>query len=87
MRQVNIHQAKTHLSQLLEDVARGEEIVIAKAGKPIARLVAVTTPSQPRQRGLLKGRITIATDFDAPLPEEISDAPPARHPYSALVAS
>ena len=71
MRQVNIHQAKTHLSQLLEDVARGEEIVIAKAGKPIARLVAVTTPSQPRQRGLLKGRITIAADFDTPLPEEI----------------
>lgn len=71
MRQVNIHQAKTHLSQLLEDVARGEEIVIAKAGKPIARLVAVTTPSQHRQRGLLKGRITIAADFDAPLPEEI----------------
>ena len=71
MRQVNIHQAKTHLSQLLEDVARGEEIVIAKAGKPIARLVAVTTTSQPRQRGLLKGRITIAADFDAPLPEEI----------------
>ncbi|HEY4035543.1 MAG TPA: type II toxin-antitoxin system Phd/YefM family antitoxin [Ktedonobacteraceae bacterium] len=71
MRQVNIHQAKTHLSQLLEDVARGEEIVIAKAGKPIARLVAVTATSQPRQRGLLKGRITIATNFDAPLPEEI----------------
>ena len=71
MRQVNIHQAKTHLSQLLEDVARGEEIVIAKAGKPIARLVAVTTPSLPRQHGLLKGRITIAADFDAPLPEEI----------------
>jgi prevent-host-death family protein len=71
MRQVNIHQAKTHLSQLLEDVARGEEIVIAKAGKPIARLVTITTTSQPRQRGRLKGRITIAADFDAPLPEEI----------------
>jgi len=71
MRQVNIHQAKTHLSQLLEDVARGEEIVIAKAGKPIARLVAITVASQSRHRGLLKGRITIATDFDAPLPEEI----------------
>jgi prevent-host-death family protein len=71
MRQVNIHQAKTHLSQLLEDVARGEEIVIAKAGKPIARLVAVAATSQPRHRGLLKGRIIIATDFDAPLPEEI----------------
>lgn len=71
MRQVNIHQAKTHLSQLLEDVARGEEIVIAKAGKPIARLVAAATINQPRHRGLLKGKIIIAPDFDAPLPEEI----------------
>ena len=71
MRQVNIHQAKTHLSQLLEEVARGEEIVIAKAGKPIARLVAITPTSQPRRRGLLKGRIIIADDFGAPLPEEI----------------
>lgn len=71
MRQVNIHQAKTHLSQLLEDVVRGEEIVIAKAGKPIARLIAVAATSQSRHRGLLKGRIIIAADFDAPLSEEI----------------
>ena len=71
MRQVNIHQAKTQLSQLLEDVARGDEIVIAKAGKPIARLVAIAATNQPRPRGLLKGRIAIAADFDAPLPAEI----------------
>jgi prevent-host-death family protein len=71
MRQVNIHQAKTHLSQLLEDVIQGEEIIIAKAGKPIARLVAITATSQLRHRGLLKGRIIITDDFDAPLPEEI----------------
>ena len=71
MRQVNIHQAKTQLSQLLEDVARGEEIVIAKAGKPIARLVAIAATNQPRRRGSLKGRIAIAADFDAPLPEEV----------------
>ena len=71
MRQVKIHQAKTHLSQLLEDVARGDEIVIAKAGKPIARLVAIAATNQPRPRGLLKGRIAIAADFDAPLPAEI----------------
>jgi prevent-host-death family protein len=71
MRQVNIHQAKTQLSQLLEDVARGDEIVIAKAGKPIARLVAIAATNQPRRRGLLKGRIVIAADFDAPLPEEV----------------
>ena len=71
MRQVNIHQAKTQLSQLLEDVARGDEIVIAKAGKPIARLVAIAATNQPRRRGLLKGRIAIAADFDAPLPAEV----------------
>lgn len=71
MRQVNIHQAKTQLSQLLEDVARGDEIVIAKAGKPMARLVAIADTSQPRRRGLLKGRIVIAADFDAPLPAEV----------------
>ena len=74
MRQVNIHQAKTQLSQLLEDVARGDEIVIAKAGKPIARLVAITDTNQPRRRGLLKGRIVVATDFDAPLPAEVLDS-------------
>jgi prevent-host-death family protein len=71
MRQVNIHQAKTQFSQLLEDVARGEEIVIARAGKPIARLVAIADTNQPRRRGLLKGRIVMAADFDAPLPAEV----------------
>jgi prevent-host-death family protein len=71
MRQVNIHQAKTQLSQLLEDVAQGDEIVIAKAGKPMARLVAIADTNQPRRRGLLKGRIVIAADFDAPLPAEV----------------
>jgi len=71
MRQVNIHQAKTQLSQLLEDVARGDEIVIAKAGKPIARLVAIEATNQPRRRGLLKGQIVMAADFDAPLPAEV----------------
>jgi prevent-host-death family protein len=67
---VNIHEAKTHLSRLLERVAAGEEIVIAKAGKPIARLSPVTT-SGKRVLGLDKGRVFIADDFDAPLPEEI----------------
>jgi prevent-host-death family protein len=71
MRQINIHEAKTHLSQLVEDAARGDEIVIAKAGKPMARLVAMPVGRQPRRRGLLKGRISIAADFDAPLPEEV----------------
>jgi prevent-host-death family protein len=73
MRQINIHKAKTHLSQLVEDAARGEEIVIAKAGKPTARLVGMATAQQPRRRGLLKERITIAAEFDAPLPDHILD--------------
>lgn len=71
MRQVNIHEAKTHLSQLVEDAARGNEIIIAKAGRPVARLVAVHDDMTPRPRGLLKGKIWMADDFDAPLPQEI----------------
>jgi prevent-host-death family protein len=66
---VNIHEAKTHLSRLLERVSRGEEIVIAKAGKPIARLVAADRPS--RRLGMDAGRVIVADDFDAPLPEDI----------------
>ena len=70
MKQVNLHAAKTHLSRLVDQAAAGEEIVIAKAGKPMARLVAV----RPRKRtgfGCLKGRMTIARDFDAPLPDDL----------------
>ena len=74
MRIVNIHTAKTHLSRLLEEVAAGEEIVIAKAGKPVARLLPYAPKREPRQPGLLKGRIWIADDFDEPLPEEIMAA-------------
>lgn len=71
MRKINIHEAKTHLSQLVEDAARGDEIIIAKAGKPIARLVGIDADTTPRPRGLLKGKIGIADEFDAPLPDEI----------------
>ena len=71
MTQVNIHQAKTHLSRLLARVAAGEEIVIAKAGKPIARLVPVEGPAQDRVAGGDEGQVWIADDFDAPLPEEV----------------
>jgi prevent-host-death family protein len=74
MRQINIHEAKTHLSQLVEDAARGEEIVIAKAGKPVARLVGMDSIQTPRRPGLLKGKIWIAGDFDAPLPEDVLEA-------------
>jgi prevent-host-death family protein len=68
---VNIHQAKTHLSRLVERAAAGEEIVIAKSGKPIARLVPFTDDRSPRLPGSMRGRIRVAEDFDAPLPPEI----------------
>ncbi len=71
--QVNIYEAKTKLSSLVERAAKGEEIVIAKAGKPMARLVAlVPEPQSARKPGRnLLGITYIAKDFDAPLPEEV----------------
>lgn len=80
MQQVNIHEAKTQLSKLVEIASHGEEIIIAKAGKPIARLVALEKPaSKKRKPGGLKGKIWIAEDFDAPMTEaelaEWYDAP------------
>lgn len=68
---INVHEAKTHLSRLLDRVAAGEEIVIAKAGKPIAKLTAVKA-AEPRRPGLVKGRVTDA--FFEPLPPEELDA-------------
>jgi prevent-host-death family protein len=65
---VNIHAAKTHLSRLVERVEAGEEITIARAGRPVARLVPVQQ-RRPRRPGLWKGRVIISPDFDAPLPE------------------
>lgn len=61
---VNIHEAKTHLSRLLDRVAAGEEIIIGKAGRPVARLVPYTGPREPRRPGALKGRVWMADDFD-----------------------
>ncbi|MDQ3781506.1 MAG: type II toxin-antitoxin system Phd/YefM family antitoxin [Actinomycetota bacterium] len=72
MRVVNVQEAKTHLSRLLERVAAGEEVVLARAGTPVARLVPFAT--EPRRPGSGKGRITISDDFDAPLPDELLDA-------------
>ncbi|MCA9450426.1 MAG: type II toxin-antitoxin system Phd/YefM family antitoxin [Candidatus Omnitrophica bacterium] len=69
----NIHEAKTHLSKLIERVGQGEEIVIGKAGKPVARLVPYTQETGPRKLGLWKGRVWIADDFDD-LPEDIAEA-------------
>ena len=70
---VNIHAAKTHFSRLVERAAEGEEIIIARAGKPVARLMPLAA-SKVRGRGMLRGRISIASDFDAPLPRKILDA-------------
>ncbi|MGD8648749.1 MAG: type II toxin-antitoxin system Phd/YefM family antitoxin [Desulfobacterales bacterium] len=68
---VNIHEAKTHLSRLLERVVAGEEIIISKAGKPMAKLTPISKPQMDRVPGLDKGVIQIPDDFDAPLPEDI----------------
>ena len=65
----NVHEAKTHLSKLLDRVAQGEEVIIAKSGRPVAKLVRVAV--EPRRPGRLKGRIRVSADFDEPLPEEI----------------
>lgn len=68
---VNIHEAKTHLSRLVDRAAAGEEIVIARAGKPMARLVAYVPPAKERRLGLWKGKVWIAPDFDE-VDEEIA---------------
>jgi prevent-host-death family protein len=68
----NVHDAKTHFSRLLDRVAQGEEIIIAKSGRPVAKLVRMA--AEPRKPGRLKGRIRIAPDFDEPLPGEILSA-------------
>ena len=71
---LNIHQAKTHLSRLVDRAAAGEEIIIARAGKPVARLGPLAANQKRRRPGLLKGKIKIAKDFDAPLPRELVEA-------------
>lgn len=70
----NIHDAKTHLSKLIEQVESGEDIVIARAGVPVARLVRVTMPTSERPLGTEVGQLIIADDFDAPLPDELREA-------------
>jgi prevent-host-death family protein len=68
---VNLYEAKTRLSELVERAARGEEVVIAKAGQPRARLVPLARPQPPRKPGAWKGRVTMAPDFHAPLPDDV----------------
>jgi prevent-host-death family protein len=71
---INVHAAKTHLSELLARVEAGEEIVLGRAGRPIARLVPYRQSLAPRRFGGWRGRVWISDDFDAPLPEEIDKA-------------
>ncbi len=67
---VNVYEAKTRLSSLLASVEAGEDVVIARAGRPVARLVAIVAPSGKRPgRGSARGQITMSSDFDAPLPD------------------
>jgi prevent-host-death family protein len=68
---VNVHEAKTHLSRLLERVERGEEIVVARAGKPVARLVPVEPVPRRRPIGKYRGEIWVSEDFDEPLPWQV----------------
>ena len=71
MPQVNIHQAKTHLSRLVEKAAQGEEIVIAKSGKPRAKLVPLEDARAQRRAGRGRGKWRLRGDFDAPLPPDL----------------
>ncbi len=71
---VNLYEAKTNLSRLVERAAAGEEIIIAKAGKPMAKLVSATKPTRRRKPGGWKGRVVIRKDFDAPLPPALRAA-------------
>jgi prevent-host-death family protein len=75
MKAINLHAAKTHLSRLVEAAAAGEEVIIAKAGKPMARLVALEKPAFGRALGALKGRIHASDDFDDPLPPDLLNGP------------
>ena len=71
IREVNVHEAKTHLSRLLADVERGAEVIIARSGKPVARLVRFEQSRSERELGLDRGTFRIGDDFDAPLPDDV----------------
>ncbi len=68
---VNIHEAKTHLSRLVQRALSGEEIIVAKAGEPLVRLTPIHPRSEPRVLGSWTGKVRIADDFDAPLPDDL----------------
>ena len=68
---INIHEAKTHLSRIVDRVAAGAEVVIAKAGKPMARLVPIEAVVKPKKLGALKGKFKVPDDFNAPLDDSV----------------
>ena len=68
---INIYEAKTQLSKLVEQAAAGNDVIIARGGKPVARLTQLENRPRKIRFGLLKGKVKVAKDFDAPLPEEI----------------
>ncbi len=74
MEKVNVHEAKTHFSRLLERAQEGEDILIAKAGKPVAKLGPIAPRRKKRRLGLLDGKFTIPDNFNDSLPEDLLDA-------------
>jgi prevent-host-death family protein len=68
---INVHDAKTHFSRLLDRVMAGEEIIIAKAGVPVARLVPINSPPAQRRPGTAKGKMIVQPGFEEPLPEDV----------------
>ena len=71
METINIHEAKTHFSKLIDAVAKGKEIIIARAGEPVARLTGIKSKKPVRRFGVFKGKMRIAEDFDASLPDDV----------------
>jgi len=71
MTAINIYEAKTQLSKLVERAASGTDVVIARGGKPVARLTSLSAPKRKIRFGLLKGKVRVDKDFDAPLPKSV----------------
>jgi prevent-host-death family protein len=72
METVNIYEAKTRLSQLVDKAAAGEDVVVSRHGKPLARITRLEAPKRRIRFGLLKGKLEIPEDFDAPLPADVA---------------
>lgn len=91
--EVNVHEAKTNFSKLLQRVILGDEIIIAKAGVPVAKLVRYVAKKPKRELGMYRGQIWVADDFDGPLPDDIlagfygEELPPAKRPSRTEAAA